>query len=238
MSLKHALITFSLIVLVVLTGLSVFGQESAVSGSISGVVMDKTGAVVSDAKVTLTGPMGSNLVMTGGEGRFFFGTLTLGTYSVKIEKQGFRSVELSDIQVMTGRTSTVTAKLEPGAVTEVVEVSSTAVAVDTQSTSVGANLSDTFYQDVPVARNVASLFYVAPGAVDGGGTGRSNPSISGGSGLENMYTADGVNITDSAFGGLGVFRARSAAASTSRSSRKSPSRPPALSHSMAKPTVA
>ncbi len=208
MGVKRAWGIALLVVLVLLTGLSVLAQETAVSGSISGVVTDKTGAVVSGAKVTLTGPLGSNSVMSSDDGRFFFGTLTLGTYSVKVEKQGFRSVELTSISVQTGKTSTVTAKMEPGAVTEVVEVSSTAIAVDTTSTAVGANLPDKFYQQIPVARNVASLFYVAPGAADSGGAGHSNPSISGASGLENMYTADGVNITDSAFGGLGVFTRR------------------------------
>src|SRR5581483_9340741 len=53
-----------------------------------------------------------------------------------------------------------------------------------------------------------SLFYVAPGATNSGGAGQSNPSVSGASGLENLYVADGVNITDSAFGGLGVFTRR------------------------------
>jgi hypothetical protein len=52
---------------------------------------------------------------------------------------------------------------------------------------------------------VTSLFYLAPGATDSLGGGRANPSISGGSALDNQYIADGVNITDSAFGGLGVF---------------------------------
>ena len=205
MGLKRAWGILLVVVLVLLTGLAVFSQETAVSGSISGVVTDKTGAVVSGAKVTLIGPMGNYTATTGDEGRFFFGTLTLGTYSVKVEKQGFSTVELTGIAVLTGRTSTVSAKLEPGAVTQTVEVSSTAITVDTTSTAVGANLPDTFYQDIPVARNVASLFYVAPGAADSGRAGRSNPSISGASGLENIYTADGVNITDSAFGGLGVF---------------------------------
>ena len=37
------------------------------------------------------------------------------------------------------------------------------------------------------------------------GGGRDNPSISGGSALDNLYVADGVNITDSAFGGIGTF---------------------------------
>jgi len=66
-------------------------------------------------------------------------------------------------------------------------------------------LGDTFYSSVPVPRNVSGLFYVAPGVADSGGAGRANPSIGGNSGLENMYVADGVNITDAAFGGLGIF---------------------------------
>ena len=41
--------------------------------------------------------------------------------------------------------------------------------------------------------------------VSGIGTGNSNPAISGSSGLENLYVADGVSINDPAFGGLGVW---------------------------------
>src|SRR4029077_3713792 len=58
---------------------------------------------------------------------------------------------------------------------------------------------------VPVQRSVSSLFYLSPAAADGIGGGRDNPSISGGSALDNLYVADGVNITDSAFGGIGTF---------------------------------
>jgi len=46
---------------------------------------------------------------------------------------------------------------------------------------------------------------LAPGVTSGGGTGYSNPAISGSSGLENLYVADGVSINDPAFGGLGVW---------------------------------
>jgi hypothetical protein len=188
--------------------LPVFAQESAVKGNIAGVIQDSTGAVVGGAKVTLTGPLGNNLTTTDSDGRFLFSTLTLGQYGVKVEKQGFRAAEVKGIEVAAGRTSSITLKLEPGAVSEVIEVTGSALTVDTTSTAVGANLADTFYQQVPVARNVASLFYVAPGAADSGGAGHANPSISGASGLENLYMADGVNITDSAYGGLGTFTRR------------------------------
>ena len=201
--------TVSLVLLaLLLISLPVFAQESTVKGNITGVIQDSTGAVVPSAKVTLTGPQGSYNSTSGSDGRFSFPTLTPGMYGVRAEKQGFRATEVKNIEVGIGRTSSVSVTLQPGAVSETVEVSGTAVTVDTSSTAVGANLADTFYQKVPVARNVASLFYVAPGATNSGGAGTSNPSVSGASGLENLYVADGVNITDSAFGGLGVFTRR------------------------------
>jgi hypothetical protein len=188
--------------------LPVFAQETAVKGNISGVVQDSTGAVVPAAKVTLTGPQGERIATTEADGRFLFSLLQPAAYGIKVEKQGFRSAELKGITVDIGKTTSLSLKLEPGAVGEVIEVTGNATTVDTSSTAVGADLADTFYQQVPIARNVASLFYVAPGATDSGGAGHSNPSISGASGLENLYMADGVNITDSAFGGLGTFTRR------------------------------
>jgi hypothetical protein len=100
---------------------------------------------------------------------------------------------------------TVPITLQPGAVTETVEVSATSAGVDVAATKLETNLNDTFYSQMPVARNVTGLFYAAAGVNEGGGTGSANPSIAGGSGLENQYMADGVNITDGAFGGIGVF---------------------------------
>jgi hypothetical protein len=77
--------------------------------------------------------------------------------------------------------------------------------IDKNSTAVGQNLNDQLYENIPVQRSVSSLFYLSPGATDSLGGGRDNPSISGGSALDNLYIADGVNITDSAFGGIGTF---------------------------------
>jgi len=198
---------FTVLALLLTLSLPVLAQESAVKGNIGGVIQDSTGAVVPGAKVTLTGPIGSKIATSDAEGKISFPVLTLGSYTVKVEKQGFRAAELKGVEVAAGRTSSVTITLQPGSTSEVVEVSSTAVTVDTTSAAVGANLADTFYQQVPVARNVSGLFYVAPGAVDSGGAGRSNPSVSGASGLENLYVADGVNITDASYGGLGIYTA-------------------------------
>src|SRR4051794_5856542 len=197
-------------VLTLLTAFTVpaFAQgsaESSVRGNLSGSVVDSSGAIVTGAKVTITGPTGSKTDSTNQEGQFLFPLLSPGFYSVKVEKGSFKTADIKGVEVVTGKTSNIRVGMVAGQQAEVVEVIGSAITVDTTSTAVAANLTDTFYNSVPVARGVTGLFYAAPGVTAGGGTGASNPSISGGSGLENLYVADGVNITDGGFGGIGVF---------------------------------
>jgi hypothetical protein len=196
-----------LLVLAVIVSLAipVSAQESSVKGNISVLVVDSSGASVPDAKITLNGPTGSRVATTDDQGIYQFSYIVPGIYTVKIEKEGFKAASISGIEVLTDRVASVRAILETGSATETVEVTGSAISVDTTTTAFGANLNDNFYEKIPIQRNVASLFYLAPGVVSGGASGNANPSISGGSGLENQYIADGVDITDSAFGGLGIF---------------------------------
>src|SRR5208282_3043050 len=180
-------------------------QESAAKGSLNGTVVDSTGGAIVGARVTLTGPFGDQTQSSNGSGIFIFQDLIPGTYKVRIEMKGFRTAEVPDVTINVGRISAIRVQLEPGSITSTVEVVSSAVTVDTTSTAVATNLNDDFYNKLPVQRNVAGLFYLAPGVVSGGGTGAANPSIGGATGLENLYIADGVSITDTAFGGLGLY---------------------------------
>jgi hypothetical protein len=182
-----------------------FAQESTVKGNLAGTVTDPSGAVVAGANVTVVGATGEKTASTDAEGRFQVPLLIPGYYSVKVSKEGFKTAEIKAAEVVTGRTSTVSFKLELGTSATTIEVNASSVEVDTTSTAVGSNLTDTFYQSVPVARGVTGLFYAAPGVSSGGGTGTANPSIAGGTGLENNYVADGVSITDGGFGGIGVY---------------------------------
>jgi hypothetical protein len=182
-----------------------FSQDIATKGSIGGKVADSTGAVIPNAKITLSGPTGERTTTANESGDFEFTNLIPGKYNVKAELSGFKSTLVPDVEVFVGKTSALKLTLEAGSITEVVEVTAGAATVDQTSTAVGANLNDQLYQNLPLQRSVTSLFYLAPGATDSLGGGRANPSISGGSALDNQYVADGVNITDSAFGGLGVF---------------------------------
>ncbi|HYL68826.1 MAG TPA: carboxypeptidase-like regulatory domain-containing protein, partial [Candidatus Limnocylindria bacterium] len=184
---------------------SVSAQESAAKGSLNGTVVDSTGGAIVGAQTTLIGPQGTLSQVTNGSGTFVYQDLIPATYKLQVEMKGFRRAEVSDVTINVGRVSAIRVQLEPGSVTSTVEVVSSAVTVDTTSTAVASNLNDDFYQKLPVQRGVAGLFYLAPGVVSGGGTGAANPSIGGATGLENLYIADGVSITDTAFGGLGLY---------------------------------
>jgi len=180
-------------------------QDIATKGGISGRITDSAGAAIANAKIIITGQAGDRTVTANAEGEFEMQNLIPGSYKVKVEQSGFKTLNVPGVVVYVGKTSALKLTLETGNISEVVEVTAGAAAVDTTNTAIGSNLNDQLYQNIPLDRSVQSLFYLAPGATDGLGGGPANPSISGGSALDNLYIADGVNITDSAFGGLGVF---------------------------------
>jgi Carboxypeptidase regulatory-like domain len=180
-------------------------QVSTVSGSLAGTVYDPSAAVIPAAKVTIIGPTETRIQDTDPDGSFTFRTLAPGVYEVVVEKAGFKVYRASNVRVNVNQVATIHVMLEVGAATQTIEVSTPTVRIDTTSTNVTTAVSDTTYAKLPLGRNVSALFYIAAGVANGIGAGPANPSISGGSGLENLYVADGVNITDSGFGGLGTF---------------------------------
>ncbi len=182
-----------------------FGQDVQTKGMIGGTVTDATGAAVPGATVTVSGQTGVRTETTNENGVFRIDNLTPGTYSAKVESPGFKTAVANNITVNVGRESTLNLKLEPGELSATVDVTATAGGVDQQTTSTGQNLNDQLFQNIPVQRGVSSLFYLSPGAADSINGGKDNPSIAGGSALDNLYVADGVNITNSAFGGVGTF---------------------------------
>ena len=178
---------------------------SAVRGGIAGVVTDPTGAAVPGAKVVITGPQGAVTVTADSAGRYEKYDLVPGFYSVTVSAAGFNQFSSKGNEVTVDHALNLDAKLTVGSGETTVEVDASATQIDVENPSVNTAITDTLYETLPLARNVSSAFYLAPGVVSGGGTGTSNPSIGGSSGLENLYVADGVTITDQAYGGLGVY---------------------------------
>jgi hypothetical protein len=188
-------------------------QATTVTGGLNGTVTDPSSAAIAGAKITLTGPQGSRVLTTDGLGHYSVSGLIPGFYDVSAEKSGFKSFKSTHNEVVVGSSSLLNITLPIGNTTETVEVTASAISIDTQSTAVDSNLTDVFYNSVPLPRQVSAIFYAAPGTagsqVAGSanqiGPGKTNPSIGGSSGLENLYVVDGVTITDLAFGSLGTY---------------------------------
>lgn len=179
--------------------------NSATRGGLGGIVTDQGGAVVAGVTVKIFGPQGDYTAKSDANGHYEVNGLVPGLYRVVVEVPGFKKFVSERNQVFVDHTSALAVQLEVGAVSDTVQVDASAVQIDTDSTSLNAPIAEELYQSLPVARNVAAIFSLAPSVVSGGGTGTANPSIGGATGLENLYLVDGVTITDQAFGGLGTF---------------------------------
>ena len=177
------------------------------TGTLRGTIADAQGLAVPGVRVAATGPQGVQETTTDAGGRFNLPFLTPGAYDVRAELQGFKAFEQRTITVSLGQTVDLTVRMEVGGVAETVNVAGDALVIDTRSTTVGAVISSDLLQTVPVGRRLADTLYLAPGISSSDAAGRMNPSISGGSGLDNLYVIDGVNVSSAGYGGLGSFSA-------------------------------
>lgn len=199
----YARVSAALLALVLAFTGAAAAQET--TGTVSGRILDAQGLAVPGVTVTLTGPQGARTFVTDADGNFSAPFLTPGTYAVRAELQGFKAAETRNVNVSLGQTTAVNLRMEVGGITETVEVTGASSLIDTRSTTAGATINSEMLSRVPVGRRMSDTLYIAPGVSSGGGTGSANPSIGGGSGLENQYVVDGVNITNAGYGALGSY---------------------------------
>jgi len=179
--------------------------DEVTTGSVAGRVADSAGAPLPGGRVTVTSAEGARVYETDGEGRFLAAYLTPGEYRVRVELAGFATVERRGVEVRLGRRVELSFTLPAGAFSEAVEVKAASPLVDFSSANASTGVKSTFLAAVPVARRLSDSVYLAPGVSSGGGTGTANPSISGSSGLENVYVMDGVAVNEPRYGSLGLY---------------------------------
>lgn len=105
------------------------------TGAINGVVIDPTGAVIANAKVTATreGDTNEYKATTNGEGRYLIQNLAAGLYSVEVYAEGFRAFVLKRVPVHSSSLTEVDARLNVGEADETVEVTAQAPLLETVS---------------------------------------------------------------------------------------------------------
>ncbi len=183
---------------------SASAQETT-TGSIAGRVTDGQQLALPGATVTVVTPQGPQRFVTDADGRFFAPFLTPGRYEIDVALSGFRPLHRANVDVRLGQRVDLALPLELGGITEAVNVSAAPPVIDRSSTTTGAVIDSDMLAKLPVGRRFTDTLYLAPGVSSGGQVGEANPSVSGGSGLENLYVVDGVNITNAGYGGIGSY---------------------------------
>jgi Carboxypeptidase regulatory-like domain len=140
-----------------------YGQAT---GSLSGTVSDKAGAVVSGAtvKVTSQGTGVSREAKTDDSGHYLIPLLPVAFYTIRMESQGFQTTEQKDIRLQVDEHREVDFALAPASVTTAVEVSATEVAVETANPTLGQVITSEQVADLPLnGRNFVQLATLTPG---------------------------------------------------------------------------
>src|SRR5215468_2254989 len=198
----------SLVFALTLISLSLTASAQTSRGTVSGVVTDQTGAVVSGAGVTLTSAATSvsRSTVTNGEGFYRFDAVDLDTYSIKITAPGFGAVVKNNIVVSANQTASVDAQLAPGSQELTVDVTAESGALlQTEAPVRGGNIDASRLTERPIAtRNPVSLALTLPGvSTNRFSTGVQSFSVNGGRGRSNNFLIDGTENNDISVAGQG-----------------------------------
>src|SRR5438309_2390841 len=143
-----ALVVLLLGVFVVFSGQSLYAQL-ADRAEITGIVTDASGAAVPDAKVSIINQdTGAKIVVgTNSAGNYSTPPLPLGTYTIEVEKEGFKHATHPGIMLSGAQSFRQDVKLELGSVTQSVEVEGGAEQINTENVTVSHSIGSTYYRD-------------------------------------------------------------------------------------------
>ncbi len=185
-----------------MVGLVIFMTQVAIqaqtNGSLSGTTLDQSNSVVAGATVTLvnTATGAERSAVSSSAGTFDFQALQPGRYTLTVEAKGFRRAVARDIVVSVASAAQVNIPLEVGLAEEVVTVTATQEAINTNSPSLTNTISTRQVADLPLpGRNPLELAGLQSGiAVDG--TNVRGSSIAGLRQTATNVTQDGINAMD------------------------------------------
>jgi hypothetical protein len=198
----------------VATALVAAGAQDTSSGSISGTITDSSGAAIKGATVKLINTdRGATIrtVATNGSGFYTATSLPLGSYTVQISDQGFKTEDVKGVVLHVSDALTVSRSLSAGSAGETISVEADQVQLNLQdATSAGLINSTQINQLVMVSRNYENLLNLQPGVAYGGATdvlqrgpvgvnGASsvvNFSVNGARDTSNNWTIDGADNLD------------------------------------------
>jgi len=156
---------FVIAVLALHVGAAARAQSTA---ALSGTVTDPTGAAVPNATViarnVATGVETS--LTTDSSGSYLFPSLPIGSYRLEVTASGFNKAVLAGLTLQVATSVTQDIRLEVGQVTQQVEISADAAAVETATTGLGQVINDKTVQEIPLnGRHFTDLTLLTTGTV-------------------------------------------------------------------------
>lgn len=193
---------FMLVCMAVVLGAPIASAQT--TGSITGTVTDASGAVLPGVTVTLSGDRligGPQTQVSDTNGTYRFDRLMPGTYGVKMELQGFRSVDRPDVRISAAFVATINGKMEVGSLSETITVTGESPTVDVRSNVQQTVMNQEILEGIPTGRDPWSLAKLIPGVqvatYDVGGTQsmqQSSMSAHGSNTNDVSYNIDGATV--------------------------------------------
>ena len=194
------------------------GSAQSTNGSLSGIVQDSQGAALPGATVTATelGTGESHQAVSGDGGNYTLPDLPIGDYKVTASASGFKQLVINSLTLHVNQVAQLDLKLQVGAVTEQVTVSTELPLVSTESSSVGQVVENKSIESQPLnGREFWQLVALVPGASytpvattnSAGATlraGSVNVQINGTGSVFNGWLLDGADITEYEQGGTNI----------------------------------
>ena len=192
----RAMLVTAVLALTCWLALPVMGQ--ATTGTLTGLVTDPQGAIVSGATITLTHSETrvETRATSNDQGEFVFPQVPPGRYSLSVEATNFKKALATDLIIAVGISSRTTVVLEVGSVTEQVTITATQDIVNSTSPTLTSVINTRQVQDLPLpTRNPLDLAGLQPGVAVTGQDNRGS-SISGLRQTSVHLTQDGINAMD------------------------------------------
>lgn len=163
------------------------------TGTIQGLVTDKTGAAIPGAAITIvrTSTEETRQTVSDSGGRFLIPFVSPGGYTVKVVAKSFRSAQQPGVQVSVSEARTVNFVLEVGEITESIEINATAESLDVATSTLEQTISTRMITELPDnGRNPFDFASLVPGVNTTGSA--STPHIAGSRNGNNEQQIDGM----------------------------------------------
>ena len=202
--------SMSALVLAAALGTAGTSWAQTATGQITGTISDATGAALAGARIKVTSELTglARETTTSDKGSYSVPLLPVGVYLVTAEKEGFKLAASATNELKVDQVLRVDLILEVGAMSETVQVTGRAIALDTETASIGQVVTERQVTELPLnGRNFLQLLFLGNGAVETNGEqgdmrkGAGNAiSINGSRPTSNNYLLDGTSNTDTALG--------------------------------------